>query len=85
MPLNCFVGGGLLILCILKKGARVWGSGSQMVSRRSFFFFAYGSELGMREAMTTGLRERQRASMDVERVVEAQSGLREWSVRENDR
>jgi len=27
-----------------------------------------------------GLRERQRASVDVERVVEAQSGLREWSV-----
>ena len=29
----------------------------------------------------TGLRERQIAS---ERVVEAQSGLREWSVRESD-
>ena len=26
------------------------------------------------------LRERQRASVDVERVVEAQSGLREWSA-----
>ena len=38
----------------------------------------------MREAMTTGLRERQRASVEVERLVEAQSGLREWSVRESD-
>ena len=85
MPLNCFVGGGLLILCILKKGARVWGSGSQMVSRRSFFVFAYGSELGMQEVVTTRLRERQRASVDVERVVEAQSRLREWSVKESDR
>ena len=56
-----------------------------MVSHRFFFVFVYGFELGMREAMTTGLRERQRASVDVERVVEAQSGLREWSVRESDR
>ena len=55
-----------------------------MVSRHSFFVFAYVSELGMREAVTMGLRERQRASVDVERVVEAQSGLREWSVRESD-
>ena len=55
-----------------------------MVSCRSFFVFAYGSKLGMQEAMTTGLRERQRASVDVERVVEAQSGLREWSFRESD-
>ena len=42
-----------------------------MVSRHFFFVFAYGSELSMREAMMTGLRERQRASVDVERVVEA--------------
>ena len=34
----------------------------------------------MQEVVTTGLRERQRASVDVERVVEAQSGLREWST-----
>ena len=54
------------------------------MSCRFFFVFAYGSELGMQEAVMTGLRERQRASMDVERVVEAQSGLREWSVRESD-
>ena len=52
-----------------------------MVSRHFFFVFAYGSELSMREAMMTGLRERQRASVDVERVVEAQPGLRKWSVR----
>nr|POE67296.1 hypothetical protein CFP56_67490 [Quercus suber] len=38
----------------------------------------------MREAVTTGLRERQRASVEVERLVEAQSGLREWSARENE-
>ena len=38
----------------------------------------------MREAMTTGLRERQRASVEVERLVEAQSGLREWSARESE-
>ena len=50
-----------------------------MVSRRFFFV-----GLGMRETVTTRLRERQRASMDIERVVEAQSGLREWSVRESD-
>ena len=31
--------------------------------------------------MTTGLRERQRTSVEVERMVEAQSRLREWSVR----
>ena len=36
----------------------------------------------MREA--TGLRERQRASMEVERLVEAQLGLREWSARESE-
>ena len=30
----------------------------------------------MREVMTTGLRERQRASVEVERMVEAQSRLR---------
>ena len=53
-----------------------------MVSRCFFFIFAYVSELGMRETVTTRLRERQIAS---ERVVEAQSGLREWSVRESDR
>ena len=29
-----------------------------MVSRRFFFVFVYGSELGMQEAMTMGLRER---------------------------
>ena len=38
----------------------------------------------MREAVTTGLRERQRASVEVERLVEAQSGLREWSARESE-
>ena len=52
-----------------------------MVSRCFFFVFAYVSELGMRETVTTRLRKRQIAS---ERVVEAQSGLREWSVRESD-
>ena len=52
-----------------------------MVSRCFFFVFAYVSELGMQETVMTGLRERQIAS---ERVVEAQSGLREWSVRESD-
>ena len=40
--------------------------------------------LCMLETVTTELRERQRASVDVERVVEAQSGLREWSIRESD-
>ena len=30
------------------------------------------------------VRERQRASVDVKRVVEVQSGLREWGVRESD-
>ena len=52
-----------------------------MVSRCFFFVFAYVSELGMQETVTTRLRKRQIAS---ERVVEAQSGLREWSVRESD-
>ena len=52
-----------------------------MVSRCFFFVFAYVSELGMRETVTTRLRKRQIAS---ERVVEVQSGLREWSVRESD-
>ena len=52
-----------------------------MVSRCFFFVFAYVSELGMWETVTTRLRKRQIAS---ERVVEAQSGLREWSVRESD-
>ena len=52
-----------------------------MVNRCFLFIFAYVSELGMRETVTTRLRERQIAS---ERVVEAQSGLREWSVRESD-
>ena len=52
-----------------------------MVSRCFFFVFAYVSGLGMRETVTIGLRKRQIAS---ERVVEAQSGLREWSVRESD-
>ena len=56
-----------------------------MVSRCFFFVFAYGFELGMREVVITGLRERQRASVDVERMVDAQSRLREWSVRESDR
>ena len=37
--------------------------------RRFFFVFGYPSELGMRETVTTGLRERQRACVDVERVV----------------
>ena len=41
-----------------------------MVSCCFFFVFAYGSELGMQETVTTGLRERQIASVDVERVVE---------------
>ena len=53
-----------------------------MVSHYFFFVFAYVSELCLRETLTTGLRKRQIAS---ERVVEAQSGLREWSVRESDR
>ena len=52
-----------------------------MVSCCFFFVFAYVSELGMQETVMTGLRERQIAS---ERVVEAQSRLREWSVRESD-
>ena len=56
-----------------------------MVSRHFFFVFAYGSELGIWEVVKTGLTERQRAIVDVERVVEAQSVLREWSVRESDR
>ena len=43
--------------------------------------FAYGFELGMREAVTTGLRERQRASVEVERLLETQSEFREWSAR----
>ena len=34
-----------------------------MVSRHFFFVFAYVSELGMQEAVTTRLRERQRASV----------------------
>ena len=51
-----------------------------MVSRCFFFVFAYGFELGMREVVIMGLRERQGASVDVERVVEAQSRLREWSA-----
>ena len=38
----------------------------------------------MQEAMMTALRERQKASVEVEKVVEAQSGLREWSVRESE-
>ena len=38
----------------------------------------------MQEAVTTGLRERQRASAEVERLVEAQSELREWSARESE-
>ena len=46
------------------------------------FTVFYGFELGMREA--TGLRERQRASVEVERPVEAQLGLREWSARESE-
>ena len=49
-----------------------------------FFVFAYGFELGMREAVTTGLRERQRASVEVKRLVEVQLGLREWSARESE-
>ena len=44
--------------------ARVWGSRSLMPF---FLCFFYGSESGKREAVTTGLRERQRAWM-----------LREW-------
>ena len=35
----------------------------------------------MWEVVTTGLRERQRTSVEVERMVEAQSRLREWSIR----
>ena len=30
------------------------------------------------------VEERQRASVEVERLVEAQSGLREWSARESE-
>ena len=56
-----------------------------MVSYCFFFVFAYRSELGMQEAVMTKLKKRQRASVEVERVVEAHSGLREWSVRESDR
>ena len=67
-----------------KKGASVWGRDlSWWVTIYCFFFvFAYGFELGMRVA--TRLRERQRASVEVERLVEAQSGLREWSARESE-
>ena len=36
----------------------------------------------MWEMVTTGLRERQRTNVEVERTVEAQSRLREWSIRE---
>ena len=70
-----------------KKGASVWGLGSQMVSYSLLFFlcfylwvwvwyagsfvFTYGSEFG-----TTGLRDRQRTSVEVESMVEAQSRLR---------
>ena len=36
----------------------------------------------MREA--TRLREKQGASVEVERPVEAESGLREWSARESE-
>ena len=36
----------------------------------------------MREAV--GLRERQRASVEAERPVEAQLGLREWNARESE-
>lgn len=49
-----------------------------------FSFFAYGSELGMQEAVAMGLRERQRAIVKVERVVEAQSRLRKWSARKSE-
>ena len=41
------------------------------MSHHFFFVFTYGFELGMREAMMTGLRERQRATVDVERMVKA--------------
>ena len=51
-----------------------------MVSYYFFFVFAYGFELGMWETVMTRLRERQRTSVEVKRVVEAQLGLREWSV-----
>ena len=34
----------------------------------------------MHEVVTMELKERQKASVDVDRVVEAQSGLREWSA-----
>ena len=40
--------------------------------------------MGILVAKTTGLRERHRASVEVERVVEAQLGLREWSVRDRE-
>ena len=49
-----------------------------------FSFFSYGSELGMQEAVAMGLRERQRAIVKVERVVEAQSRLRKWSARKSE-
>ena len=55
----------------------VWISAGELL-----FTIFYGFELGMREAM--GLRERQRASVEVEKLVEAQSGLREWRARESE-
>ena len=61
---------------------RVFG-GQDLRWRHFFFVFGNPSELGKWETVSTGFRDRQRASVDVERVVEAQSGLREWSVRES--
>ena len=55
-----------------------------MVSCYFFFVFDDESQLGILAVVTTGLRERQRASVEVERSVEAQSGLREWSARESE-
>ena len=42
-----------------------------------FFVFADGSKLGMLEAVTTGLRERQRPSVEVERMVRLRERERE--------
>ena len=45
-------------------------SAGELLFNVFFFVFAYGFELGMWEAVTTGLREKQRASVVVERLVE---------------
>ena len=55
-----------------------------MVSCYFFFVFDDESQLGILAVVTTGLRERQRASVEVERVVESQSRLKKWSIRKRD-